>query len=204
MGWEQASMYNSKTWACNTIPNWMLPVERLRRGKVLIKPCCVGTWCGHDYIHLFTRSLALTAACTLLVMLTVGLDDHFRSLLTKLFYSILYHRQELLGYPAQTLLIWSTQVWPSPTSCPQQASAPVAHSSAHGSPKEILSKISRRAYSLFSAYKTSMTVHIWFKREIRALISSSWRKSMLILLKKIVTKQNNGLKRERKRLGEKS
>lgn len=66
----------------------MLPVERLRRGEVLIKPCFVCMSCWHNYIHLFTCYLAFTAACTLLVMLAVGLDDHFRSLSTKLFYSL--------------------------------------------------------------------------------------------------------------------
>lgn len=65
-------------------PNWMLFVERVGRGKVLIKPCHVATCCWRIYIHLFTRYLALTAACTLQVLLAAGLDDHCRSLPIKL------------------------------------------------------------------------------------------------------------------------
>lgn len=59
----------------NTGQKWMLPVERLRRDQVLVKWCDVATWCWHISIHLFTHYLALTAACTLQVLLAARLDD---------------------------------------------------------------------------------------------------------------------------------
>lgn len=184
----------------------MLPVERLRRGKISIKLGCVDTDVDAYtpvYLCVSWHSLLLAACKTWLQLGKLAIVGPFQ--LFSLLFSFRNYWVPCIDLAKFDLNKQSP--WHSPTAHPQWTPAPVAHSSAHGSPEQILSKMSRRrVYSLLSTYKPSMTAHIRLKREIRALISSSCGKSILFLLKKIVMKQNNDLnnKREKKRLGKKS